>query len=187
MLIYRHERPPKPRMTVDEFLAWAEDRPGRYELLDGEVVSMSPQRVRHAETKLSVQLALRAAIRLAGLPCQALPDGMTIRIERTTAFEPDALVRCGPRLDPDAIEVSDPIIVVEVLSPSTKAIDTGIKFSGCFSVPSIRHYLLVDPVKRLVVHHRRAAEAIETRIVSEGMLTFDPPGLEPLADMFDDA
>lgn len=178
---------PKPRMTVDAFLAWAEDRPGRYELLDGDVVSMSPQRARHATTKFSVQVALRAAIRRAGLQCQAFPDGMTVRIERTTAFEPDALVRCGPRLNPDAIEVADPVIVVEVLSPSTTSIDTGIKFTGYFSVPSVMHYLLVDPVKYRVVHHRRAADLIETRIVSDGALRLDPPGLDvSLAEMFDD-
>ncbi len=179
---------PKPRMTVDEFLAWGEGRPGRHELLDGEVFAMSPERVRHAETKLSVQLALRTAIRRAALPCQVFPDGMTVRIERTTAYEPDAFVRCGPRLDPGAVEVPDSMIVVEVPSPSTRSIDTGIKFSGSFGVAGVMHDLVVDPVKRLAIHHRRAADLIETRVVSDGELTFDPPGLTlPLAAMFDDA
>ncbi|TXN65323.1 Uma2 family endonuclease [Methylobacterium sp. WL6] len=180
---------PTPRMTVDEFLAWGEGRPGRHELLDGEVFAMSPERVRHAETKFAAQLALRAVIRREGLPCQVLPDGMTIRIERTTAFEPDALVRCGPRLDPDTVEVTDPVIVVDVLSPSTRSIDTGAKFAGYFGIPSVMHYLLIDTVKRLAVHHhRRADDVIETRIVSDGVLTFDPPGITvPLAELYDDA
>ena len=114
---------------------------------------------------------------------------MTIRIERTTAFEPDALARCGPRLDPDTVEVTDPVIVVDVLSPSTRSIDTGAKFAGYFGIPSVMHYLLIDTVKRLAVHHhRRADDVIETRIVSDGVLTFDPPGITvPLAELYDDA
>ncbi|WP_375463614.1 Uma2 family endonuclease [uncultured Methylobacterium sp.] len=178
----------KPRMTVDEFLAWAEDRPGRYELLDGEVFAMSPERARHADIKFAAQTALRTAIRNGRLPCRMMPDGMTVRVDRTTAFEPDALVYCGSRVSPDTVEIANPIVVVEVLSPSTKAIDSGNKLTGYFRVSSVMHYLIVDPVKRLVVHHRRGPDLIETRIVSDGALRLDPPGLDvPLADMFDDA
>ena len=62
-------------MTVDEFLAWAEGRPGRHELVDGEVYAMSPERARHAETKAAVYTALSQAIRSAGSPCRVLPGG----------------------------------------------------------------------------------------------------------------
>ncbi|HEX8417213.1 MAG TPA: Uma2 family endonuclease [Methylobacterium sp.] len=169
---------PKARMNVDEFLAWAGDRPGRYELLDGEVYAMSPQRARHAEVKFSIQTALKVGIRAASLPCRMLPDGLTVRIDRSTAYEPDALVYCGQRLDGDAIEAPEPIIVVEVLSPSTGNIDTGQKLGGYFRVPSVSHYLIVDPKARIVIHHRRGADdLIETRIVSAGTLDLAPPGL----------
>ena len=179
---------PKPRMTVDEFLAWAEGRPGRYELCDGLVVAMSPERVRHADAKFSVQMALRAAIGRKALPCRMLPDGMTVRIDPCTTYEPDALVYCGPRLAPDAVEVPDPVVVVEVLSPSTKAVDSGAKLAGYFQIPSVQHYLIVDAERRLVVHHRRGGgDLIETRIVAEGGLTLDPPGLPlQLSDLFED-
>lgn len=178
---------PKPRMSVDEFLAWAEDRPGRYEFDRGRVVAMAPERAGHARMKFAVQAALAAAIRRGSLPCEMFPDGMTVRIDRDTAYEPDALVRCGALLDADAIEVSDPIVVVEVASPSTKAIDNGVKLSGYFLVPSVRHHLLVDPGRRLVVHHRRGGDArIETRIVTDGTLTLDPPGIRlALAELFE--
>ncbi|NEU11806.1 Uma2 family endonuclease [Methylobacterium sp. BTF04] len=177
---------PKARMTVDEFLAWAEHQPGRHELVDGEVYAMSPQRVRHAETKFSVQLALRTAIREAGLPCRMLPDGLTVRIDAATSFEPDALVYCGERLDADATEAPEPIIVVEVLSPSTGHVDTGQKLAGYFRVPSVMHYLIVDPRKAMVIHHRRGADdLIETRIASAGVLDLHPPGLRiPIAELF---
>ena len=176
---------PKLRMTVDEFLAWAEGRPGRYELIDGEVVAMSPERTRHAEVKFAVQTALAQSIRAAGVPCRVLPDGMTVRVDRRTAYEPDALVYCGPRLPGDAIEVPDPVIVVEVLSPSTGGVDTGAKLTGYFSLASVQHYLVVDPTRSMLVHHRRGAGVMETRLLTDGTVRLDPPGIElPVVDLF---
>ena len=170
---------PNIKMTVDEYLLWAEHRPGRYELVNGQVLAMAPERVRHVQTKGAVYVALLAAIQTAGRPCEAFPDGMAIRIDPTTAFEPDALVRCGPPLDGNMIEVPDPLIVVEVLSPSTRGYDTGAKLTGYFLVPSLRHYLIIDAEREVVLHHRRTdGGAIETRIVGFGTIELDPPGLE---------
>lgn len=177
---------PKARMTVDEFLAWADGRPGRYELLDGEIFGMSPQRAGHTRTKFRVQNALDQAIRAAGLPCEMLPDGMTVQLDNATAYEPDALVQCGERLPDDAVQASQPIIVVEVLSPSTGRIDTGQKLDGYFRVPSVMHYLIVNPIRSLIIHHRRGVDdVIETRIISSGTLDLTPPGLTfSVADVF---
>ena len=169
---------PNTRMTVDEYLVWAEAQPGRHELVNGRVIAMAPERVRHGKTKFSVQLALFDAIQKAGKPCEVFPDGMAIRIDRTTAFEPDALVRCGPPLDGTRIEMPAPLIVGEVLSPSTRGYATGAKLTGYFLVPSLRHYLIVDAEREVVLHHRRAVDgAIETRIVGFGAVELDPPGL----------
>jgi Uma2 family endonuclease len=170
---------PQRRMNVDEFLAWAEAQPGRYELFRGSVYAMTPERAVHAEVKLAVQTALAEAIRGREIPCRVLPDGMTVRIDESTAHEPDALVYCGPRLAPSAIEVPNPVIVVEVLSPSTRHIDAQIKLAGYFRLPSVMHYLVIDPDKPLVLHHARNADGtILTRIVSDGVIGLDPPGIE---------
>ena len=168
---------PKQQMTVDEFLAWAETQPGRHELVHGRVLAMAPERVRHAEAKFSVQAALKTSIGRAGVPCHMLPDGMTVRVDRMTAYEPDALVYCGPRLPDEATEVPNPIIVVEVLSPSTGNYDRAGKLIGYFMLPSVQHYLILDPDRRVVVHHRRDGDAIATRILGSGILRLDPPGL----------
>lgn len=173
-------------MNVDEFLAWAEAQPGRYELFRGSVYAMTPERAVHAEVKLAVQTALAEAIRGRQIPCRVLPDGMTVRIDDSTAHEPDALVYCGPRLAPSAIEVPNPVIVVEVLSPSTRHIDAQIKLAGYFRLPSVMHYLVIDPDKPLVLHHARNADGtILTRIVSDGTISLDPPGIEiALSDIY---
>jgi Uma2 family endonuclease len=173
-------------MNVDEYLAWAHAHRGRYELRDGEVVTRSPEGAGHAAVKFSVQTALLAGIRARSLPCHMLPDGMTVRIDETTAYEPDALVYCGPKLSASDIEVPAPIIVVEVLSPSTRRIDASAKLAGYFRLPSVAHYLIVDPHKPLVLHHARGEGVmILTHIMTQGTIDLDPPGLTvALADIY---
>jgi Uma2 family endonuclease len=108
-----------------------------------------------------------------------LPDGMTVRVDEHTAHEPDALVYCGVELAPDAIEVPNPVIVVEVLSPSTRKIDASAKLMGYFGLPSVQHYLIIDPDKLPIIHHQRQSEStVLSHIVHGGVIRFDPPGLE---------
>jgi Uma2 family endonuclease len=177
---------PQQRMTVDEYLAWAEGQPGRFELYAGTVYAMTPERAGHAKIKFSVQAALLSGIRRARLPCHMLPDGMTVRIDASTAHEPDALVYCGSELAASVLEVPNPIIVVEVLSPSSRRIDASLKLAGYFRVPSVAHYLIVDPDQPLIIHHARGnQDMILTHIVREGTIKLDPPGLElALGDVY---
>ncbi|HLH92706.1 MAG TPA: Uma2 family endonuclease [Xanthobacteraceae bacterium] len=91
---------PKSRMTVDEYLTWAAGHPGRYELKDGGIFAMSPGSLGHAERKGAIHAALLADIRTRGLPCYALPDGATVRIDDATAYEPDAIVTAARSVRP---------------------------------------------------------------------------------------
>jgi Uma2 family endonuclease len=167
------------RMTFEEFIDWALAQPdGRYELIDGEVVAMAPERVGHARLKAQIWLALREAIRDRDLPCEAFPDGMTVKIDGRTGYEPDAVVHCGEPLPSDAVSVPAPVIVVEVLSPRTASRDVGAKLADYFRVPSVRHYLIARTDRPTIIHHRRGeGEEITTRIVTGGALVLDPPGL----------
>ena len=94
---------------------------------------MSPEAALHAEIKGAITHCIGTRASRAS-PCRAMPDGMTVQIDETTAYEPDALVYCGERLAPTAIEVPNPIVIVEVLSPSTHRIDLGVKLVGYFRV-----------------------------------------------------
>jgi Uma2 family endonuclease len=166
-----------------DFRAWAEQqRRGRYERVDGRVVQMTPERSVHARLKAAVWRALDDAVRAAGIEAEAFPDGMTVEVGEDTDYEPDALVNAGPPIGPDDVAVPNPVIVVEVLSPSTRSIDTGEKLAGYFRVPSIRHYLVVGARRREVVHHRRAGEAILSSVVTEGAIKLDPPGISIALD-----
>jgi Uma2 family endonuclease len=166
-------------MTADAFIDWAMAQPtGRYELVAGEVVAMSPERVGHARVKFAAARAMDRAVRDAGLPCEVFPDGVSVVIDDATVYEPDALLRCGEPLDRDVIRISDPVVVVEVLSPSTQAADLGGKLDGYFRLASVRHYLIVKTATRSVIHHRRDdAGDLRTAILTAGALALDPPGL----------
>lgn len=169
------------RMTSREFAAWAGGRPEgeRYELVAGEVVAMAPERASHNRIKFNIALALRAAVQAAGLPCQTFTDGMAVPIDEETTYEPDAMVRCGDEPVPDeATVVTDPVIVVEVVSPSSGGADSGGKLADYFKLPSVLHYVVVRPRRRSVVHHRRGGDGrIETSIVAGSTLELAPPGI----------
>jgi Uma2 family endonuclease len=173
-------------MTVDAFLAFAEPREGRWELEDGVAYSMAPERMAHVRCKLAAVLALSRAIERAGLPCEAVIEGPAVRVGPRTAYQPDGLVYCGARLPGEAREAPAPVVIVEVLSPSTRSRDEGKKLVAYFSLPSVWHYLVIDPDDRVVVHHHRSRDGrIEPRTLRAGVLRLDPPGLElDVADLF---
>lgn len=165
-----------------EFRRWCADQSsGRYERLDGRIVAMAPERGAHLRIKAAVWLALRRAVAAAGVTCQALPDGATVETGESD-YEPDALVNFGESMADDAVAAPNPVIVVEVLSPGTASSDTGGKLAGYFQVASVNHYLIVHPIKRVITHHRRTPDGIETRIVVSGSIVMDPPGIEITVD-----
>ena len=176
-------------MTVDEFLNWSQRQErGRYELQDGRVIMQQSQNVGHLRAKKRILALLDAAVSQAGLPFYVFPDGATVRIGPTTAYEPDVLVAPLPMPQDTSLEIPNPIIVVEVLSPSSVKRDLVEKLAGYFQVPSILHYLIADPADKTVVWHRRAPEGgiAAPQVISEGTLRLDPPGLElPVKDVFE--
>lgn len=176
----------KERMTVNEFLAWAKQQPERWELLDGEPIAMSPERVVHGDTKYRAARAFDDAIRNARAPCRFVLDSAVVRIDGKNSYQPDVLVYCGEPLPGDALEVPNPVVVAEVLSPGNAITDLRDKLQGYFRVPGILHYLVIDPDKRLVIHHTRGRDdTVATRIVTTGEIALESPGLSlAVADLF---
>lgn len=166
-------------MTAEAFLAWAEAREGRLELIAGRVVEdMAPELVRHARLKYRLCAAFDRALVGTDLPCEALIDGPVVKIDDRTVLQPDVIVHCGSPIPGDTMIVPCPVIVAEVLSASSAQRDLTVKLALYARHAAVRHYLVVDPLERLVLHHRRAeGEAFETRVLREGSLTLDPPGL----------
>ncbi len=182
---------PDRDMTFEEFLAWAETMPkeaGRFELWDGRVVvkkgpagSMNVERSQHWEMRGALLNALHAAAKDLGAEAHVAPQGpIVILPPGDRAVEPDGLVYTGPTVDRNSYVVPEPVIVCEVLSPSTAKHDMSAKLEGYFALPSIQHYIIADPDRPMLIVHSRAGDAtFTTRLVSDPgqSLRLDPPGL----------
>jgi Uma2 family endonuclease len=126
-------------------------------------------------------VALRDAIKAAGLPCRAVSEGPGLRIDEHTVYEPDVLVFCGTRPALNTLLIPNPVIVVEVLSPSTRHNDTSAKLIGYFKLPSVAHYLVLDPDARTAMHYTR--DGVPT-LLADGPLRLDPPGVKLTVEDF---
>lgn len=178
----------KQQLTYDEFLAWClRQERERYEYVDGEIVSLPSEGLGHNLAKLELVRALQDACEAAGFSGTVCTDGMQIRTRGgRRGREPDASVSATPMMDRTAQVVPDPLIVVEVVSPSSERVmpeacfqhDTGDKLDEYFELPSLQHYLVVRPEKRLIVHYARGeGGALRTTFVTGTTLRLDPPGL----------
>ena len=181
---------PKHAMTVEEFLVWSEAQPkeaGRFELWDGYVIekrgaagSMNAERSQHWTMKLELAIALREAIKTSSMEAHVAIDGASVQLPSGRICEPDVLVYLGPKVPRDVLIVPNPVIVCEVLSPSTAKFDLSTKLEGYFALSSVQHYIVGDPDKPLLIHHARAAGMVlQTQITSDrrSKLTLEPPGL----------
>ena len=108
-------------MTVEEFLTFAADKRGKWELVDGQALAMSPGRVVHGDLKYRVARALDGAIARARLPCRFVLDSAAVKIDQLNSFQPDAMVYCGAPLPPDAFFVPNPSVVIEIPMPGSRA------------------------------------------------------------------
>jgi Uma2 family endonuclease len=121
--------------------------------------------------------ALRRALSEAAIEsCEVFADGMAVRADDSD-FEPDAQMRCGPALPREATHISDPFVLVEVLSPDSGTRDRATKLRAYFRLPSVQHYLIVWPdEQRIVCHSRVRYGEVATQIFASGEIRLDPPG-----------
>jgi Uma2 family endonuclease len=178
------KKDPPAKMNFEQFIEWAEAREGRWELHDGVPVRLhdpargQSERFAHLRVKARVFRILDDAISSNKLDCEVVPDGATVVIDDEVSYEPDALVYCGKRMGDDDIVVPDPLIIVEVLSPSTAWKDIGDKLVDYFKLPSLAHYLIIDPRNKRIMHHFRKGDDIEAEAVNRPVLALEPPGIE---------
>ncbi len=150
-------------MNVDEFLRWSQAQDGgRYELERGRIVVMQAENAGHVRTKLRVVNAIAAAIQRANAPYFAMTDGVAVRLPGKRAYEPDASIAPLPEPPDDALELPNPVAVFEVLSPTPKSVrrDLTEKVVGYALVPSIEHYIVIDPEERAVLHYTRRGDLL---------------------------
>ena len=127
-------------MTVADFLAWEETQELRWEFDGFAPVAMTGGTAAHEIIQLNLTAALNS--RLRGTPCRAYGSNLKIRVADRIRY-PDAFVACTP-VNPRATVVDDPVVVFEVLSPSTARTDRVEKMHEYWETPSIQRYVLIE-------------------------------------------
>ena len=147
---------PGARMTYAEYLAAEAVSEVRHEYLNGEVWAMAGGTPEHAALAAAMILGLGAALR--GKPCRTFSSDLRVRILETgLSTYPDVSVVCGPleTAPDDEHAVTNPIVLVEVLSEATEGYDRGAKAAHYRRIPSLREYVLVSQTEPRVEVHRR--------------------------------
>ena len=157
--------PQERRWTVEEFFAWSESQPVRYELVDGRPLRMmAGAKNVHDDIVVNILAELRNQLRQSG--CRPFSGDGAVETYPGQIRRPDVGVDCGRR-DPNGYRAQSPRVVIEVLSPSTRDFDTFHKLEEYKSVASLAHILNVDTNEAVVSLWSRGADGAwsEDRVV----------------------
>jgi Uma2 family endonuclease len=150
-------------MTVDEFFAWQEHQPDRYELVDGQPLRMMAG-AKNVHDDIVVNLIGELRDRVRGSGCRPFTGDGSIETLPGQIRRPDVGVDCGPR-DPNGNRAALPKVVIEVLSPSTRDFDTFGKLEEYKQTQAVEHIVLVEPNEPVASVWSREAEGgwVESR------------------------
>lgn len=152
--------------TEAEFFAWLQSQETRHELVDGEPRVMTGATRRHDRIVTNLLIAL--GTRLRGSPCRPGTGDTAIRIPNRNIRYPDAVVDCG-RFEDRSLAAAEPVLVAEVLSPSTADFDQTEKLEEYRSVPALRHILILDTDQPRLRLHTRGADGHWTSTPHAGL------------------
>ena len=175
-------------LTPEEYLASERKATVKSEYLNGEILAMSGASLAH--TRITVDIATELNIQLRGRGCEVIASDMRVKTSPKGAyFYPDVVVFCGePEFEDNVFDtLLNPIIVVEVLSPSTEAYDKGEKFAHYQELTSLREYILVSQDRIRVEQYRLVkTQWVQTEFhTPEDVLRLASIGCElPLQDIY---
>ncbi len=139
---------PPHKLSLSEFMVWEAEQKGRNEFHRGEVFAMVGDRRGHG--RIIANLVRHLGNHLDGTPCQVFSEGMKVQIADDTVVYPDVFVTCDKRFRFDELVITEPVLVIEVLSPATQGYDRSTKFAFYRRLQSLREYALIDPDTRRV-------------------------------------
>lgn len=179
----------KQHYTPEEYFALEAASEVRHEYFEGEVFAMAGASKAHNVLAQNLAVGLRTALR--GKGCQTFIEDVRLVIKENIQYVyPDVLVTCDPADRRDDYLVRHPVLIAEILSPSTAEYDRTEKFANYQKLPSLRHYLLVSQTAWVVEWFRRdeAGQWIYTLLPEPAaVLTIPDLGLTlPLRELYED-
>ncbi len=173
-------------MTVGEFLTWNNGTDARYELIEGRPVAMAPVAASHSIIVVNLGFELKSRLKA---PCYAGGEAGIRRPDRDdTFYEADIVVSCT-RVGPETRVIPNPIVVIEVLSPSTIEHDRGRKAYDYSQIESVQEIVLVSSEQRHVVIWRRRGTKWEVEnMIGDATLEIEAVGVAiPAAAIYADS
>ena len=143
-------------LVPEEYLAWERKQPFKNEYHNGQIVAMSGASRSH--NRITVDITVQLSNQLIGQECEVFSGDMRVRTNPAISyFYPDVIVVCGePSFEDDTFDtLLNPILVVEVLSPSTAAYDRSEKFEHHKQITSLKEYILVSQDRVHVEYYHR--------------------------------
>lgn len=171
-------------MSLDEFLAWEREQPDRHEFDGFVITAMTGASLPHVVITMNIAFALRQALRGSG--CRPFAKDAKVLAGSAVRY-PDIAVSCRPYQETDDV-VPEPVLIVEVLSPTTERIDRGRKKFDYFGTPSVRQYAIVEQDERRVdLYTRTDLGWINQVVTGSAVLDLSSVGVElPLDAVYED-
>jgi Uma2 family endonuclease len=179
---------PPDVMNVAEFLAWDAPGPGRWQLVDGEPIAMAPASRTHGALQLELGRVIGNHLLASDRPCTVVAaPGIIPRVRANENFRiPELAVTCT-RYETEEYDVANPVLIVEVLSPSNRA-ETWRNVWSYTTIPSLQEILLLSSTATRADLLRRESDGnwpATATVIEDGDLILDSIGLTvPLADIY---
>jgi Uma2 family endonuclease len=136
------------KQSIPQYLIWEAEQPGRNEFWRGEVFAKVGAKRGHG--RVVANLMRHLGNHLDDSPCQAFSENMKVQVAQDAVLYPDVFVTCERSFTAEQAVFTEPVLIIEVLSPSTQAYDRSKKFAMYRQLKSLREYVLVDPDSRRV-------------------------------------
>lgn len=151
--------------TLDDYFSLQRGIELKLEYFNGEIYVMAGGSAGHNRISRNVLKLFDAA--LAGSSCEAFGSDMRVSTPSGLYTYPDASIVCGPKVSDASETISNTIVIVEVLSDSTRNYDRGEKFDLYRSIPALRHYLLIEQAFPYVEHRRLQTDGAWSHDITE--------------------
>lgn len=181
----------KQKFTIEEYLEMEESAVEKYEYYKGEIFAMSGAKIPHNRISGNVYAGLHQ--KLKGKNCRPYGSDQRIHIEANTLFTyPDISVVCGEvvTLNNDNWNILNPVVIIEILSPSTKNYDRGEKFMLYREITTLREYILIDSesihIEAFRLNDIQRWELEEYNAIEDHLYIKVINEIVPLAEIYDD-
>lgn len=155
----------KTKLSIEDYLKGENSSDMRHEYIYGEVYAMAGASVTH--NRIINNIGFKIDNHLTNSRCETFTENVKLKADAKTFYYPDIFVACDQQPESEYYR-EEPVLIIEVLSPTTERIDRTEKLTVYKNIPSVREYLIVSQEKTLVeVHRKLSDETWQTEIYDE--------------------